>query len=425
TERNLGILNRLYPGYHALIMRFIAADPLAPARTRLDAARLRLRLGAKQEAALLITHSHGGGVARQVAVEMASWHAQGKRPLLLRTQFPNKPETTPYPWPALLGEGGKDDFPNLAFALPRQNPALLRLLRALNVRRVVLHHTLGHDPSVRSLAAALNVPQEIVVHDYASFCPRVNLLSPTVPPRYCGEPNLKGCLVCTAHAREEIHDPMPVPELLARSTAEFAAAARVLVPSGDAAKRLARHFPGLQPQITPWEDDSAPVTLKPPGNGARRIMVIGGIGPSKGFDLLMECAHDAAARDLPLEFIVAGSSADDAALLATRRIFVTGGYQEGEAQALIASFKPDLAFLPSIWPETWCFALSEAWKAGLYTLVFDLGAQAERMHATGRGATLPLGLPAARINDVLLIWKPKKTRIVNNYIPPTTVRNRL
>lgn len=406
TERNLGILNRLYPGYHALIMAFIAADPLAPARARLDAARLRL--GAKQEAVLLISHSHGGGVARQVAAEMASWRAQGKRPLLLRTQFPDKPETTPYPWPALLGEGGKDDFPSLAFTLPGQKPALLRLLRALNVRRVVLHHALGHDPSVRGLAANLDVPQEIVVHDYASFCPRVNLLTPTAPPRYCGEPNLKGCLACTAHDRDEIHDPMPVPDLLARSAAEFAAAARVVTPSGDAAKRLARHFPGLHPQITPWEDDAAPVTLRPPGNGARRIMVIGGIGPSKGFDLLAECAEDAAARNLPLEFIVAGSSADDAALLATRRIFVTGGYREGEAQALIASFKPDLAFLPSIWPETWCFALGEAWKAGLYTLVFDLGAQAERMHATQRGATLPLGLPAARINDVLLTWQPGK-----------------
>jgi hypothetical protein len=64
------------------------------------------------------------------------------------------------------------------------------------------------------------------------------------------------------------------------------------------------------------------------------------------------------------------------------------------------------AFLPSIWPETWCFALSEAWQAGLFTIAFDLGAQAARIRATGRGAVLPLGLPAARINDALLSWQP-------------------
>ena len=38
-------------------------------------------------------------------------------------------------------------------------------------------------------------------------------------------------------------------------------------------------------------------------------------------------------------------------------------------------------------------------RAGLYALVFDLGAQAERVRATGRGMVLPLGLPAERINE--------------------------
>jgi glycosyltransferase involved in cell wall biosynthesis len=134
--------------------------------------------------------------------------------------------------------------------------------------------------------------------------------------------------------------------------------------------------------------------------------VIGGIGASKGFDLLIECARDAAARALALEFIVVGSSADDAKLLETGRVFISGAYREGEARDLIAGFKPDLAFLPSIWPETWCFALTEAWRAGLYAVAFDLGAQAARIQATGRGVTLPLGLPVPRINDTLLAWTP-------------------
>jgi glycosyltransferase involved in cell wall biosynthesis len=134
--------------------------------------------------------------------------------------------------------------------------------------------------------------------------------------------------------------------------------------------------------------------------------VIGGIGPAKGYDVLLECARDAARRRLDLTFVVAGTSAADAALLETGRIFITGAYKEGEATKLIWSLGADLAFLPSIWPETWCFALSEAWRAGLYTIVFDLGAQAARIVATGRGAVLPLGLPVPRINDALLAWRP-------------------
>jgi hypothetical protein len=113
---------------------------------------------------------------------------------------------------------------------------------------------------------------------------------------------------------------------------------------------------------------------------------------------------------MPLEFLLAGSSSDDEILLQTQRVFITGAYQPEEAERVIAGLRADLAFIPSIWPETWCFTLSEAWRAGLYTLAFDLGAQAERIIATGRGAVLPLGLPAARINDLLLSWQPGMNR---------------
>jgi len=396
--RNLAILNRLYPGYHEMVMGFIAADSLRTARAEMD----MRRLGAgRKEAVLLIAHSHGGGVARQVAAQMEALRAQGMRPLLLDTHFPDDPDNTPYPWPARLSEGDPRETPNLVFNLGTQKRPLLTLLRRLRVTKIVLHHTLGHDPAVRGLAAALCVPQDIVVHDYASFCPRVNLLTPTTPPRYCGEPALAGCIACCATERDGIFEDLSVPELLARSTREFQTAAAVIAPSADAARRIARHFPGITPRVTPWEDDTAPVQLRRPAPGRRRILTIGGIGASKGFDLLESCARDAAQRSLALDFIVAGGSADDARLMEAG-IFVTGHYGETETQALIAQCRPSLAFLPSIWPETWCFALSEAARAGLYTVAFDLGAQAERIKATNRGITLPLGLPVARINDALL-----------------------
>lgn len=401
--RNLTILNGLFPGYHAMVQAHQAEDPLAPHRARLDEARLLA--GAKRAGAvLLISHSHGGGVARQVEADMAQLRAAGVQPLLLTTQFPENPRKTPYPWPALLCGGAAKAYPNLAFTLPAALPRLLALLRQLRVRRMVLHHMLGHHEAVRGLAAALAVPQEIVVHDYASLCPRVNLLNrpdKNAPLRYCGEPAEAGCIACCKIRDGGVHERLPIPQLRARSAAEFAAAARVTVPSADMARRLRRHFPALQPEIRPWEDDAVlPPLIAPRHSPRRRVAVIGGIGPAKGFDLLLDCAADAKARNLPLDFIVIGGSADDKALL-DAGIFVTGPYQEGEVAGLIATLKPDFAFLPSIWPETWCFALGEAWRAGLRAIVFGLGAQGERMQAVGRGLVLPLGLPPQRINDML------------------------
>jgi GT2 family glycosyltransferase/glycosyltransferase involved in cell wall biosynthesis len=409
NARNAAILNRLYPGYDDMIAGFIAADPLAPARFRLDAARFAAGRN-RQGAVLLISHNHGGGVARVVAEGMRAIHDSGLRPLLLTPATARDPASTPFPWDTELSDGEPGDYPNLTFKLPTQLPDLLTLLHGEKIQHAVMHHALGHHPAIRSIAHAIGVPQDIVIHDYTSFCPRVTLLTApdkSAPLRYCGEPNVAGCTACFQALGDETFENLPPAALAARSAGEFAAARGVIAPSADTARRLTRHFPKLRPKITPWEDDSEPRALTPPpATGPRRIVVVGGIGPSKGYDILLECARDASRRRLNLEFFIAGTSADDEPLLETGHIFITGAYREGEATQLIQSLRPDLAFLPSIWPETWCFALGEAWRAGLYTIAFDLGAQAARIKATNRGAVLPLGLPVARINDALLGWRP-------------------
>jgi len=95
-------------------------------------------------------------------------------------------------------------------------------------------------------------------------------------------------------------------------------------------------------------------------------------------------------------------SLDDEALIATGRIFVTGRYCEAELQALLREQHAHVAFLPSLVPESWSYALSHVWRAGLPAMVFDIGAMAARMRQTGMGDILPLGLPAAMINEHLL-----------------------
>jgi Glycosyl transferases group 1 len=122
----------------------------------------------------------------------------------------------------------------------------------------------------------------------------------------------------------------------------------------------------------------------------------------KGYEVLLACARDAAERDLDLEFIVVGHTIDDARLLATGRVFVTGQFQAHEAPTLIAQQGARLAFLPSVWPETWCLALGDVWRAGLDAVAFDLGAPAERIRRTGRGFLLPLGLSAGAVNNAFV-----------------------
>ena len=118
-RRNLRLLERLYPGYHRLVMAHIEADPLQPARARLDAQRLIATQNGR-DSVLLITHSHGGGVARQVASDREIWRARGFRPLLLHPQFPEHPERTPYPWPTMLSAEDEEETNSDFFAPPAE-----------------------------------------------------------------------------------------------------------------------------------------------------------------------------------------------------------------------------------------------------------------------------------------------------------------
>ncbi len=382
--RNGALLERLHPGYDALVAAWLSRDPLGPARRRMDA--LRWRTGRLASAVALVTHASGGGVERVVRQRAAALQQAGVRPVVLRPDGDC----------VVVGDG---DTPNLRYRLPADWDALLRLLRGDRVSLVEQHHTLGHAAVVAELAARLQAPLDVFVHDYASFCARIAL----VPAhRYCGEPAIAGCEACVAEHGSLLDEPIGPAALVARSAALLAGARRVVTPAADVAVRMRRHFAALQPVVSAWEDDRD-ITPPPPTRGPiRHVCVVGGIGVVKGYEVLLGCVQDAARRRLPLRFTVVGHTEDDERMLAAGPVFVTGRYQEAEVEALIRAQCADLALTPSVWPETWCFTLGQAWRAGLRAVVFDLGAPAERVRRTGWGHVLPLGLPPAALNDWLL-----------------------
>ena len=386
--RNGALLERLHPGYGDLVGAWVKRDPLGPARRRIDA--LRWREGQLGSAVVLVTHAGGGGVDRVVAGRAAVLSAAGVRAVIVR----------PDGDAAVIGDGST---PNLRYRLPQEWDALLRLLRPDRVRLIEMHHTLGHNPEILNLPHRLGAPYDVFVHDYASFCARIAL----VPEHtYCGEPPVSGCEACVADFGSNLEEDIGPAALVARSAAFFGRARRVIAPAADVAARIRRHFPAVPMEVTPWEDDGTVSPPPPVQRPVRRVVVVGGIGVEKGYEVLLACVRDAATRSLPLHFTVVGFTADDERLLAAGPAFITGQYAEGDAVALIKAQAADIALLPSIWPETWCFTLGQAWRAGLRVAVFDLGAPAERVRRTGWGDVLPLGMAPASINNWLLRAPP-------------------
>jgi GT2 family glycosyltransferase/glycosyltransferase involved in cell wall biosynthesis len=408
-RRNTKVLERLHPGYRAFAQEFIDRDPLAPARRNVDALRWAGGLGAAGSV-VLVTHHLGGGVERHLRERISTLSAEGLRAIVIRPATPSAGNKGTGVCAVSCGLEG--EFPNLRYGIPGEIDELVQLLQPDRPVRLEVHHLLGHSQLVRYLAIRLRIPYDVIIHDSALFCPRVNLCNKT--RAYCGEPvAVADCTACIADAGSRLDEEIGVAELRARSHELLRAARRVVAPCEDVSERIARYFPDIAPTVQPWEpdpteEDSARPSWFDDGKADHgiKVCVVGGISEDKGYDVILNCARDAARRRLPMSFVVVGYTMDDARLLDTGNAFVTGPFDEEELASLIASQRPQLGFVPSQCPESWCYALSSLWKSGLMVAAFSLGAQAERIRRTGRGFLMPLGLPAGKINDTLLrYWR--------------------
>lgn len=120
---------------------------------------------------------------------------------------------------------------------------------------------------------------------------------------------------------------------------------------------------------------------------ARRfpIAVIGAMGRHKGLDHLVEVA-----AQLPADTGIVLLGYADGELgpgwLAGGRVWVHGAFEPTLLSDLVAGYGSQLAFFPNGQPESFCYALSDAWLAGLPVVAPDSGAIGERVRAHGGGS---------------------------------------
>jgi glycosyltransferase involved in cell wall biosynthesis len=281
-----------------------------------------------------------------------------------------------------------------------------------------------------SIVQQSDIPYFYTAHDFSSLCHRNHLVDSE--GSYCGQPATDVCRQCVRTDIECVD--VVDPDLRRDAYGSFLSGAdQVFAPSADTASRLSRVFADLTPKVRSHEEFlprtgwmTIPNRFVPP----LRIAAIGAFGPHKGTSVLHDLALDAKQRKLPIEFTIVGYShmTDRFRELDVRE---TGHYDgEAEAMQLLRDCQPLLALFPSIWPETYLYTLSLALAMGIPPVVFDLGAQAERLRAAGVGHVLDPGLIAdpGGLNDLLLalplrdMWRNRRLpafavypRIVEDY----------
>ncbi|MFZ2988543.1 glycosyltransferase [Ideonella sp.] len=397
TQLAMKTLARLHPQYDADVARYIAEDPTWRYRLRLDLARLARR--ATDHNVLLVCHNRGGGTERHLLEQSRELMDQGFGVFELRPSSVTDRVALLHP--------GLYNLPNLANLQLRPLDLLIEALQVLRIRELHIHHLIDFPTQtaeqLMEAADRLGLTVRLAVHDYYALCPRVNLIN--AEGRFCGQPAPEDCNRCLSQDGL-IQQTGPIEAWRTASQKLLVRAEEVIVPSADVARRIAT-LGGGAIRIAPHEADPPPrvsaSVLVPEGRPVK-VLAIGAINRIKGFDVLAGLALTARAHDLPLEVSLLGYSSDDVQLAAAG-VRLLGRYFDNELLERISAFEPDLIFVPSVWPETYCYVLSAAMLSGCRIVVFDLGAQAERTRQHDPHhlvVPLPLADSPAELADLLL-----------------------
>ena len=392
--QNQETLSRLYPDYNATIARFIQTDPIAPARRRLFVELAKSRSGRYM---LFLAHSWGGGSHVAVTDLAQRLATRGETVLILSARSPDAVSLSIFGTSLTLEYHGSGQY-----------EAILDDVRKLNVWHVQVHQLPAFSTEIYQFLSKLAIPYDVTIHDYYYICPRIHLVDGS--ERYCGEPDESGCAAClkTSGPHEICGDKFEqfggtIGAWRARHSELLRHARLIIAPSGDVATRIGRYFPRARVAVKPHPEPvrALSVTRHAHSNPVT-VAVIGAIGVHKGFNVLKACALDADRRSLQLQFVVVGYTCDDAQLHGLKSIVITGQYDRRDLGDILARHRCTLAAFFNVAPETYSYALSEAWVHGLYPIVFNLGAQAERVRECGFGLVMPPLADAGAINDLLI-----------------------
>ena len=114
------------------------------------------------------------------------------------------------------------------------------------------------------------------------------------------------------------------------------------------------------------------------------VAVVGAIGHHKGWSGV-EAVVSAMPETLPLVLLGYAEQRLTQGWLVPGKLWVHGAFQLEELPSLVDRYGVRMAFFPPGQPESYCYALSDAWLAGVPVLVPNLGALGERVnkHAGG------------------------------------------
>lgn len=290
------------------------------------------------------------------------------------------------------------------FTRPDYRAIVFDLLTHYRFELVHIRHLLGHTFDLPEVAATLGIPVVLSFHDFYFSCPTVHLIDDN--DKHCGGVCTPGKGVQCRIGAPRLQN-LPVLKHAWVHTwrdhvREMFENVDAFVTTSEAAKEVyLRSLPVLDERrfeiIEHGRDLEQDHCALPPGDGPIKLLIPGNINVHKGAEFIRSIKE--VDKEDRIELHLLGNVASSYRDLG---IF-HGVYEREEFNDRVREIAPSFMGIFSIWPETYCHTLTEAWAAGVPVLASDIGVLRERVNEHGGGWLLDYEDPEGSYRRILEI----------------------
>ncbi len=258
-----------------------------------------------------------------------------------------------------------------------------KLLDALRIALVHIHHTKDLTLELYYEAGKRGLPVVTTLHDYYTICPGIKLMD--YKGAVCdGKPDKNFCAECqksTVGISKQIEYLSVWQEEQRKALAKSDC---LVTPSESARNVILSAYPEFSPMLRVIPHGVKPMKREKGKESEKlHIAFIGGLSREKGAALSCRLIKNGPGDVEWFLFGVWGYS--ELSLMKKRNYTKTGLYERDDLPGLMVKYQIDVACILPIWPETYCYTLSEAIMCKVPVIATDIGALGERMRAMNCG----------------------------------------
>lgn len=378
------IIAQRYPFYDKMVQDFIHADEFLALRNRVA---LTLFKKSGLPIRLHVSHASGGGV--DTYIRGLRCQEPGLLHVVLRSG-------------RSYSEIVRGDAVNKLFAFSLeceevdavilgglQGEVIESLMSLLpQLTSITLHSFVGWKPHEIEILMRFFVDCQlsysVVGHDYMSVCPRIKLIDSA--GEFCDVGDVSRCAHCLRTGDKPTETSLMAPytsdiELYRDFFAGIMRGAdEIICSTQDQAERFMRQEFN---QVVVKEPFEAPFSVLPSYKhdpDSRNVVLIGGISVEKGAERAFHVVSHCLQINPSVHFYLVGAASNIEDLSKLPNFTCVSGFSTfNQLYDVICSIYSPIAFFPAIWPETWCYTLSEAMQLALPIIAPDLGALGSRL----------------------------------------------